>query len=139
MNPEKSTPQFTPESTPVDIGGNFEYNPSQGSPERAGEQSKEYEQNMKGIDRSGSTPPPPPALPPPPQDSVVHMTAPVPAKDDNPVIAGDDDLIEKEWVDKAKKIVAETRDDPYRRGMEVSKLQADYLRKRYGREIGVST
>jgi hypothetical protein len=56
----------------------------------------------------------------------------------SPVIAGDDDLIEKEWVDKAKKIVAETKDDPYRREEQVSKLQADYIKKRYGRELGAA-
>jgi hypothetical protein len=60
------------------------------------------------------------------------------AADDNPIAANDDDLIEKEWVDKAKKIILQTKDDPYRREQEVSKLQADYLRKRYGKELGVS-
>lgn len=54
----------------------------------------------------------------------------------SPTVANDDDLIEKEWVDKAKKVLAETRDDPYRREQEVSRLQADYLMKRYGRELG---
>lgn len=58
------------------------------------------------------------------------------ANDPNPLTAADDDLIEKEWVDKAKKIVEETRDDPHRREQEVGKLQADYLRKRYGKELG---
>jgi hypothetical protein len=56
--------------------------------------------------------------------------------DDNPVVANDDDLIEKEWVDKAKKIIVETKDDPYRREKEIGKLQVDYLRKRYGKELG---
>jgi len=57
--------------------------------------------------------------------------------DDNAaLIANDDDLIEKEWVDKAKKIIAETKDDPYRREVEIGKLQIEYIRKRYGREIG---
>lgn len=53
-----------------------------------------------------------------------------------PTVANDDDLIEKEWVDKAKKVLSETKDDPYRREEEVSRLQADYLLKRYGRELG---
>ncbi len=53
-----------------------------------------------------------------------------------PITANDDDLIEKEWVDKAKKILAETKDDPHQRELEVSKLQIEYIRKRYGREIG---
>lgn len=55
-----------------------------------------------------------------------------------PAVAADDDLIEKEWVDKAKQIIEQTRDDPHRREQEVSKLQAEYLRKRYGRELGAS-
>lgn len=53
-----------------------------------------------------------------------------------PIVANDDDLIEKEWVDKAKEIIATTKDDPYRREQEVSKLQIEYIRRRYGREIG---
>lgn len=60
------------------------------------------------------------------------------SSDGNPVVAADEDLIEKEWVDKAKKIIAETRDDPHRREREVGKLQADYLKKRYGKELGSS-
>ena len=53
-----------------------------------------------------------------------------------PQIADDVDVIEKEWVDKAKQIVASTKDDPHLREQEVAKLQADYLRKRYGKELG---
>ena len=55
-----------------------------------------------------------------------------------PDVAADDDLIEKEWVDKAKRIIAETADDPYRREQAVGQLQREYLRKRYGKEVGVS-
>ena len=54
----------------------------------------------------------------------------------NPASAADEDLIEKEWVDKAKKIIEETKEDPYKRELEIGKLQRDYIRKRYGREIG---
>ncbi len=53
-----------------------------------------------------------------------------------PMTAADEDLIEKEWVDRAKKIVEETKDDPYRREQEIGKLQRDYIKKRYGRDIG---
>lgn len=60
------------------------------------------------------------------------------ATSDTPLVANDDDVMEKEWVQKAKKIVAETRDDPYRQEKEVSKLQADYVKKRYGKEIKVT-
>ncbi len=54
-------------------------------------------------------------------------------------MAADDDVIEREWVDKAKKIVAQTKDDPYTQEKEVSKLQADYLKKRYGKEIKLNS
>jgi len=59
--------------------------------------------------------------------------------DDNPAVAGDEDVIEKEWVDKAKKIILETKDDPYTRSTRVNELQKDYLKKRYGKELGAST
>jgi len=60
-----------------------------------------------------------------------------PAVDDTTMLSAEDqDLIEKEWIDKAKKIINETKEDPYRREKEVSKLQIEYIRKRYGREIG---
>lgn len=52
------------------------------------------------------------------------------------LVANDDDLIEKEWVDKAKKIIADTKDNPFQREREISKLQIEYVRKRYGRVIG---
>ena len=55
-----------------------------------------------------------------------------------PAVASDDDLIEKEWVDKAKKIISETKNNPYQQEEDVSKLQVDYLKKRYGKKIGDS-
>lgn len=68
-------------------------------------------------------------------DSMATVQAPDPVAA-NPLVAADDDLIEKEWVDKAKQIIATTKDDPFLREQEVKKLQIDYVRKRYGREIG---
>jgi Txe/YoeB family toxin of Txe-Axe toxin-antitoxin module len=52
-----------------------------------------------------------------------------------PSIAEDTDLIEKEWVDKAKEIVEKTRASPYKQQEELAKMKADYLKKRYNREI----
>ena len=53
-----------------------------------------------------------------------------------PAIAADDDLMEKEWVDKVKKIIDLTRGNPYEQAKSVAALQADYLKKRYNRTIG---
>lgn len=55
-----------------------------------------------------------------------------------PAVAADDDVIEKEWVEKAKKIVLDTRDDPHGRASKVNELQKDYLKKRYGKVLGAS-
>lgn len=54
-----------------------------------------------------------------------------------PATASDDDVIEKEWVDHAKKIIEATKNDPHAREEEVSRLQKDYLKKRYGKEVGL--
>jgi hypothetical protein len=55
--------------------------------------------------------------------------------DDVPVVAADEDLIEKQWVDSVKRIVKETRSDPYKQGVAIGRLQADYLQKRYGKTV----
>ena len=52
-----------------------------------------------------------------------------------PLIADDVDVIEKEWVDKAKKIVSDTKHDPHQQEKAVSQLQADYLLKRYNKTV----
>ena len=50
-------------------------------------------------------------------------------------VADDLDLIEKEWVDKAKTIVTQTRNDPYSQNKELNKFKATYMQKRYNKEI----
>jgi len=52
--------------------------------------------------------------------------------------ADDGDLIEKEWVNKAKQIVERTRDDPYKQSGELTTFKADYMKKRYGKSIKVN-
>lgn len=137
MNPELPTPQSSPERAPVNYNQGGEFGQQFASPERVGEQAREYEQ-APPVDRGGAQAPPQVLPMPMPTQQVVPMPVVQQPVNDNPVVAADDDLIEREWVDKAKKIIAETKDDPYRREREVSRLQADYLRKRYGREIGIS-
>ena len=80
------------------------------------------------------------ALPtiPAPAPPAVQAPASTTSTDDTPLIAGDDDLIEKEWVDKLKRIITLTRDDPYERARVIAQLQADYLKKRYNRAMGQS-
>lgn len=52
--------------------------------------------------------------------------------------AADADLIEKEWVERAKQIVDHTRDDPREQQNALSRMKADYMKKRYNKDIKVS-
>lgn len=72
-----------------------------------------------------------PVMPPPPLNPPVATST-------TPLVAADEDLIEKEWVDKAKEIIEQTRDDPHARTQKVNELQRDYLQKRYGKVVGAS-
>jgi len=73
------------------------------------------------------------------QPAVVNITTvSQPADDNTPAVADDVDVIEKEWVNKARSIVDATRDDPHKQEKEVSKLQAEYLLKRYGKQVKIS-
>ena len=89
------------------------------------------------------------ALPPLQQQPVVAPTVQSDNTDDNstqssslsseaPAFADDVDDIEKEWVDKAKIIVDQTKEDPYTQNKEVSVLKADYMKKRYGKDIKIA-
>lgn len=73
-----------------------------------------------------------PPTPPAPSPTSGAPTASLIASDDT-------DLIEKEWVDKAKAIVERTRDDPYKQSEELTMVKADYMKKRYNKTIKLST
>jgi hypothetical protein len=50
----------------------------------------------------------------------------------NPTSAGDVDVIEPEWVDKAEEVIRAHQGDPYAEDEAIEDLQQDYLQKRYG-------
>ena len=52
-----------------------------------------------------------------------------------PAVAGDVDVIEAEWVDKAEAVVQKHLGDPYGEEEAVELLQEDYLKKRYGLDV----
>jgi len=136
MEPETSTPQLGPEQAPIQYRPNIERAPVLPTPERGIETGAERREQAAEPSiapaAAGLT-----TMLPTPVLADVSTVDPIVASD-SPIVAGDDDLIEKEWVEKAKKIVEETRDNPYRREQAVSQLQKDYLMKRYGRELGAA-
>lgn len=112
------------------------------TPEQGGEAlrqlpERESTQQDRGLEQSAADArsaamPATPVLPPP---VVSQPTAVVSAQNDD-LQAADEDLIEKEWVDKLKKVITETKDDPHAREMGIAALQREYLQKRYNKTLG---
>ena len=59
------------------------------------------------------------------------------AVDDQAALAGADDadVIEKEWVSRAKAIVNNTKDNPSVQSNELGKFKAEYIKKRFNKDI----
>lgn len=142
MEPQLPKPQFSPEVAPspppaVRSGEAFVVPkaPEVMSPLEQGNETHEVVSDGPKGDPVAAQPFTPPPLPSigPAQTATVTQ----PQDDTNPAAASDEDLIEKEWVEKAKQVVAGTRDDPHAQDVAVGKLQADYLKKRYGKIISL--
>jgi hypothetical protein len=136
MQPENPQPQFGPERASVEHLQNAERLPKLPTPEKGGietgaERAEQAAESRAAIVDMPTTiaPTPTAAVPSPVVDGGASSA---------PLAADDSDLIEKEWVDRAKKIIQETHDDPAKREQQVSALQKDYLRKRYGKELGAA-
>lgn len=138
MEPQLPSPNIGPQrpSQPERVTPSFN-SPEVAPPVHSPERQETHETQPAGPpepapQQQPTAPPPLPQLSQAGQDDT--KAQPV---DDNPVVAADEDLIEKEWVEKAKKVIAETKHDPYLQEQAVSKLQADYLQKRYNKTIKV--
>ncbi len=108
------------------------------------------EQESRSVELPGSALPP--VVPPsPPPSSSIQTTVPIDnsnpsqlplaqgqANPPAPATADDADLIEKEWVDKAKAIVEHTKDDPHQQNKKLNEFKADYMKKRYSKDIRLS-
>lgn len=134
MEPNLNNPRYSAEQYPSLPAPHLETAPGEAAIERA------PEQGPSRFERDPTPQPPQVAIPvlPQPVQQSVDDTAQTQVITNVPATAADDDLIEKEWVDKAKKIIADTADDPHRREEAISQLQREYLRKRYGKELGVT-
>lgn len=127
-NPQISSPEV---QVPLEVGQPI---PSERLSELGNEAIEQRRSHQ--IESSGQPAPQVPILPIP---VVADDTGAVTQQSEDaslPIVAADEDLIEKEWVAKAKEVIAATKDDPFRREQEVKKLQLEYVRRRYGREIG---
>lgn len=87
-----------------------------------------------------STPPPLPVTNDPVSSDGMLAGSPIApaASTATPPAADDADLIEKEWVEIAKAIVEHTKEDPYKQNQELTKFKADYIKKRYNKDLPVT-
>lgn len=140
MEPQLPSPVHSPENGPAHFQGGETF-PAGNIPEKAPEQQEKQETREQHVGGPSGDPvavtKPAPVLPPLPTIPAAQTPAKPVTDNTNPPVAADEDLIEKEWVEKAKKVVLETKHDPYLQGQEVSKLQADYLKKRYGKTVSL--
>ena len=74
----------------------------------------------------------------PPMAATTVPSGPAVPAASTPAIADDIDLIEKEWVLRAKQIVDKTRENPFIQSKELNKIKAEYIKKRYNKEIKLS-
>lgn len=138
MEPKSPTPSRGPELPSVVAPTAGETAGAYMSPEvHTGISVERQEQHAEAAPAAGASAAVAPVLPVPivavqPDDQVGAVAQ---STTGSPTVANDDELIEREWVDKAKKVIAETKDDPYTREQRVAQLQADYLWKRYGRQL----
>ena len=141
MNPELPQVNSNPELQPQNIGGgeynveNTSLNPEDGreSEQSLGARVEQYNNIPVALPVDNTTTVP---LSQSQNDDQSTNQSGVVADDDTPLVAADEDLIEREWVDKVKKIIALTKDNPYERNRVIAQLQADYLKKRYNKTLG---
>jgi hypothetical protein len=132
MNPNREGGQF-----------NYELPPQPESHEDEDKRLEQGQETAPAPQEKAGRQAPPPALPAIPDDIPAADTPviAVPAADDkaaHPVpdsSAKDADRIEPAWVDRAKDVIAKTHDDPYLRKDQMSKVKADYIAKRFGKQI----
>lgn len=141
MNPSNNHYQPTPNlpAPTLEPSENLaEHSPAPKSPDRHAETASAAPELPQTSPTPAPVAPPayvPPAPPPLPVNSPAHNLA---VSAHSPASADDTDLIEQEWVHKAKAIVEQTREDPHLQNKEINKFKADYIKKRYNREIKVT-
>ena len=97
------------------------------------------------VDPGPAAPTAPVAAPTPPPPEPPTAVIPLSPADTNSstatsdLAADDRDIIEKAWIQKARTIVERTRDDPHEQNKEINKVKADYIKKRYNKDIKLNT
>lgn len=133
MEPTLPAPHGSPEIGPI-LPRPPEQLPQFGQEIPRGPEVPAPAEKQPGVSAGAPPPPPVPVIPLPAPVQPQQQSSPV-QDSTNPAVAADEDLIEKEWVEKAKRVISETKHDPHAQERAVNQLQADYLNKRYGKVL----
>ena len=82
--------------------------------------------------------PPDPTMLASPNQTSANPQPQAPARDAVSQADNDDEAIEKECVAKARAIVERTSSDPFTQAKEISKVKAELMKRRYGKELKAS-
>lgn len=124
-----------PEQEPIQPSQTPESAPSPQTPEAPAARPEQSPAPAAGAERAPTVPPvAPPTTQPPADQQQPQVTGGQPSIN-APAAADDVDLIEKEWVNKAKQVIETTKDDPHAQEAGFEELQIEYQKKRYGRNI----
>ncbi len=130
QTPEKSSEQLPPVVAPGESLPQVAPSETMASPERGEQQlgaAGAAVQQAFSNDVAATV-----ALPTDPQ---VGIPATDPALQTAGLPGADVDVIEKEWVEKAKSIVAKTKDDPREQSIELTGMKREYIEKRFGKSL----
>jgi hypothetical protein len=131
MNPTsgEDTPKFEFEASPE----GRERRQERAMEDRQAQDSASTKKQIKTV----PTDTPAVSLPVPtvPSEPATAASSPLINAQTTDLAAHDGDLIEKQWVARAKAIVHQTQDDPYVQKKEISKAGADYIKKRFNKTI----
>lgn len=140
MQPEFSPTPRSGEQVPVNTTETgYDIPPNYALPEVRQESDVERSMERSPVEMAPQPPQQPAVSSPFPANPIAPNNDTSQSISSNPISANDDDVIEKEWVSRAKQILSQTRDDPYAREKAINELQKDYLMKRYGKQLGSAT
>lgn len=124
---------------------NFETPQQPKGPETAEDSLDKDVEAPAAVPESAGNQPIVPALPLIPDDipAASQPALPVPATDGAVQAAHaaipDGDHIPEVWIDKTKSVIAQTKQDPYIQKSEVEKIKAEYIQKRFNKQIKVDS
>lgn len=117
------------------------------APELGAVEADAKNETLAAEPEAGASKQPPPQAAQPTSDDVRALATSTSAvavgDDDAPTQQSDSnsqaDRIEKQWVDSAKQVISQTKDDPYKQKNAMSRVKADYIKYRFNKIVKADT